>query len=126
MRYADLWSASALRVPGLVIAGRLRPAACGQRRAGRTIGAGRAGHVRPMRLLPGARLVVFLRRRHVDGVMQPAMPRWRHRRGLGVAVVDHPAALEEQRRIDLAAFGTVVTVAEFILADGFAVHPRPE
>src|SRR6185295_7108500 len=106
--------------------GRLRAAALRERRAGRALRAGRTGQVRPMRLLPGPGPIGLLRRRRVDGVMHPAVPRGWDGRGLGIAVVDHPAPLEVQHRIDLAAFGTVIAVAELILADEFAVQPRPE
>ena len=65
---------SASRRPGLIVAGGLRTAAAGQRRTGRAIGSRRPGQVRQMRLLPLARGVFLVGRRHVDGVVQPAMP----------------------------------------------------
>ena len=65
---------SASRRPGLVVAGRLGAAAAGERRAGRTIGRGRTGHVGNVWLFPFPRRVALLGRRGVDGVMQPAMP----------------------------------------------------
>ena len=79
-----------------------------------------------MRLLPFARLVVFLRRRYVDGMMQPAVPVRPDARGFGVTVVDHPAPLEAQRRVDLAATGAIVTVAAGVLADQLAESPGPQ
>ena len=38
-------------------------------------------------------------------------------RGFSIAVVDHPAPLEAERRIDLAALGPVVAVALLVFAD---------
>src|SRR5262249_54307346 len=63
---------------------------------------------------------------HVDGVVQPAVPGWRHGRGFRGAVVDHPAPLEVQRRVDLAALGAVVAVAELVLAHELAEAPSPQ
>src|SRR6202158_4267586 len=114
------------RLPGFVIAGGGRAAAGFERRARRPVGVRRAGEIRPVRLLPLARLVVLLGRRHVDGVVQPAVPRRRHARGLGDAAIDHPAPLEAEARIDLAAARAVVAVAEFVLADELAVEPSPQ
>ena len=65
---------SASRRPGLIVAGRLGAAAAGKRRAGGTVGRGRAGHVGNMRLFPFARRVALFGRGDIDGVMQPAMP----------------------------------------------------
>ena len=65
---------SASRRPGLIVAGRLGAAAAGKRRAGGTVGRGRAGHVWNMRLFPFARRVALFGRGDIDGVMQPAMP----------------------------------------------------
>src|SRR5947209_7823706 len=117
---------SLVRRPGLVIAGRRVAAVLGERRAGRAIGLRRAGEIRPVRLLPGPSLHNLLGRRHVDGVMQPPMPARRHLRGLRVAVVDHPAALEPERRIDLAAAGSVIAIAELVGPDRFAIGPGPQ
>src|ERR1700730_10151125 len=107
-------SPSPARRPGLVVAGRLRPAALGQRRAGRAMGARRAGEIGPVRLPPRTRRDLVQRRRHVDGVVQPAMPRRRYGRGFGHAVVDHPAPLEAERTVYLAALGAVIAIAEFV------------
>src|SRR5882757_6628376 len=96
-----------------------------QRRAGRALGGGRAGRVWPMRLLPGACDIFLVGRRHIDGVVDPAMPGWRNRGGFGVAVVDHPAPLEAERRIDLTAFGAKILVAELIFADALAIERGP-
>src|SRR4029453_1146320 len=112
--------------PGPVIACRLRTAAGGQGRARRSVGRRRAGHIWPVRLLPRVRLVAFLSWRRVDGGMQPAGPRGRRAWGFRVAVVYHPAALEPECGVNLAAAGTIIAVAEFIFADIFAIHPGPE
>src|SRR5437667_3576681 len=117
---------SLARRPGLIIAGRGVAAVLGKRRAGRAIGLRRAGEIRPVRLLPGPGLHNLLGRRHVDGVMQPAMPARRHLRGLRIAVVDHPAALEPERRVDLAAAGSVIAIAELVGPDRFAIGPGPQ
>ena len=60
------------RVPGLVITCGLRPPALRQGRAIRTIGSRRACHIGPVRLFPRVGFYDVLRRRHVDGVVQPA------------------------------------------------------
>src|SRR5262245_36905854 len=52
------------------------------------------------------------------------MPAWRHLRGLGQAVVDHPAPLDPDGLV-LAA-PTIVLVAEIVGADVLAVEPRPD
>src|SRR4029079_4522597 len=90
------------------------------------MGRRRAGQIWPVRLLPGPRLIALFVGRHIDGVVEPAVPRRRHRRGLGLAVVDHPAPFHQQRRIDLAAAGAEIAVAELVLTDRFAVPPGPE
>src|SRR5579871_3213954 len=79
-----------------------------------------------MRLLPLARFVIRFRRRHVAGVMHPAVPSRRDAACLGKTVVDHPAPLKAQRGIDRTALGAVVAVSLFILADQLAVQPCPE
>src|SRR5262249_6740132 len=53
------------------------------------------------------------------------MPGRRNHRGFGVTIVDHPAPLEVERRIDLAALGAVIAVAELILADELAIERGP-
>src|SRR5205823_11431989 len=83
-------------------------------------------HVRDMRLFPLARRIFLFGRREIDNVMQPAMPGWRHPAGFGIAVVDHPATLETEGRVDLAAVGAVVAVALLVYADQFAEAPRPQ
>ena len=45
----------------------------------------------------------------------------RRHRGLGDSVGDHPAPLESERRIDLAAAGPIIGVAERVVPDQFAV-----
>src|SRR6202030_1253594 len=39
---------------------------------------------------------------------------------------DHPAALEPEHRIDLAAAGPVIAVAEFVGPDELAIGPGPQ
>src|SRR5262249_39081624 len=72
------------------------------------------------------RFVAILCRRDVDGVVQPAVPRRRHAGGFGIAVIDHPAPLEAERRIDRAAAGPVVAIAALIGTDQVAEPPGPE
>src|SRR6476469_6140425 len=79
-----------------------------------------------MRLFPFARLIALFARRDVDGVMQPAVPGRRHARCFRIAVIDHPAPLEAERRIDLAPPGTEITVALFVHANQFAEPPGPQ
>src|SRR5262249_30308955 len=94
-------------------------------RAARPVGRRRAGQVGPVRLLPRVRAVLLGGRRYVDRMMQPAVPARRHARSLGIAVVDHPAPLEAERLVDLAAARAVVAVSVFVLADELALEPRP-
>src|SRR5262249_18629144 len=68
---------------------------------------------------------LFLRRRRVDRVVQPAMPGGRHDRSFGGAVVDHPAPLVTERWIDLAAPGAVIAIAELVLAHELAIERGP-
>src|SRR5882757_2219416 len=117
---------SASRRPGLVVAGRSRPAAARQRRAGRPVRCRRPRQVRDVRLFPFARRVAFFGRRDIDGVMQPAMPVRRHARGLGITVVDHPAPLKAERRVDLAADGAIIAITLLVRADQFAKPPCPQ
>src|SRR6478735_9381116 len=91
-------------------------------RARWAISGGTAGEIRLMRLLPVARLVVFLRRRNVDAVMHPAMPAGRNARGFCNAVINHPTP-RAAFRIG-AAF--IVDVARLILTDALAVPPGME
>src|SRR5258708_4848364 len=113
------------RRPRLVVAGRLRAAALRQGRSGRALRPRRAGHVGPVRLPPRPRRDLLLGRRHVDGVVHPAVPGRADRRGLSIAVVDHPAALEAERRIDLAALGAEIAVAELVFPDELAIEAGP-
>src|SRR5947209_2153944 len=113
------------RHPCLVIACRLRPAALRKRRAARALRRRRAGHVRPVRFLPAMRAVLLLGRRRIHGVMHPPMPRRADLRGFGIIAVDHPAPFEAERWIDLAALGTIIAIAEFILADELAIQRSP-
>src|SRR5262245_2452216 len=114
------------RPPRPVVAGGARAAPLRQGRTARPVGRRRAGQIGPVRLLPRVRAVLLGGRRYVDRVMQPAVPARRHARGLGVAVIDHPAPLEAKRLVDLAAARAVVVVAVFVLADEFAIEPRPQ
>src|SRR5208282_4517383 len=111
--------------PGLIVAGRLGATPLRQGRTARAVGARRPREVGPVRLLPGVLLCLVLRRRHVDYVMQPTMPARRHGGSLRDPVVNHPASLDGEHRIDSAALRPVIAVAEFVLADELAVEPRP-
>ena len=121
-----IWADLLVRRPCLVVAGRLRPAAGGKCRTGRPIRGGGSSHIWPVRFLPRPGLVAFLRRRRVDGVMQPPVPRRRHGGCFRVAVKDYPASLEAECFVDLAATSPVIAVAELVFADEFTVHPGPE
>src|SRR5437868_15446755 len=112
--------------PGLIIAGRFRATAAAHSRTSRAVGCRRTGQVRLVRLLPFARYIILFGRRYVHGVVDPAMPVRRDRAGFGIAVVNHPAALEAQRRIDLAALGAVIFVALLVGTDQFAESRRPQ
>ena len=81
----------------------------------------RAGRIADVGQWPRVGLVVFLGRRRVDGVMQPAVPARRRHRGFRDAVVDDPAPVKAERRIDRPAFGSIVGVAELVMANEFAV-----
>ena len=107
------------RGPGVVVASHLRAMLVGQDGALGTIGAGRSGQVRPMRLLPLASLVALARWRCIDAVMDPTMPAWRNLRGFGIVAIDDPAA-GTAFRIDAAL---VVDVAGLVLADLLAEAP---
>src|SRR5579862_850038 len=109
--------------PGLVVARRLGAATLSQGRPARTMSPRRTGQVRPMRFLPRIGFGLVLRRRHIDGVMQPAVPARRYCRSLGDTVVDDPAPIKTERRINLAVFCAVIAIAEFVVADKFAVEP---
>src|SRR5207244_2656071 len=43
-----------------------------------------------------------------------------------IAVVDHPATLEPEHRIDLAAARPVIAVAELVRPDELAIGPGPQ
>src|SRR6266567_7489718 len=87
---------------------------------------GCAGEIGPVRLPPRPWRNVFLRRQGINGVVQPAMPgRW-HDRSLRGAAVNHPASLESEPRIDLAAPRAVIAVAELVLAHELAVERGPQ
>src|SRR6476620_11180982 len=112
--------------PGLVVAGGLGTAAACQRRTRGPVGGRCPRHVRDVRLCPLARHVFFFGRREIDGVMDPAMPGWRYTRRLGITVIDHPAALEAERRVYLAAARAIIAIALLVLSDQFAEPPRPQ
>ena len=103
-----------------------RPVAARQGRAWRPKGSRRAGEIRQMRFLPIIRPIILLRRRHVHGVMHPAMPGRRDSGSFSVAVVDHPAALEAEAWIDRAVLGSIIAIAGLIFTHQFAVAARPE
>src|SRR5262249_3559212 len=111
--------------PGLVVAGGLGPTPLRQGRPARSTRKERAGKIGPMRLFPRVQLGLVQRRRHVDGLEQPAVPVRRHLGGLHEAVIDHPAALESERRIDLAAARAVIAITELIGSDKLAIEFRP-
>src|SRR5918912_447050 len=109
--------------PGLVVAVAPRPLGVAQHAAPRPVGPGRPGRVRLVGRLIGARHVGDLGRRPLQGVVQPAEPAGRHLAGLDLAVEDDPAPLREWR---LGVALAVIAVAEFVLADEFAVVPGPD
>ena len=76
-----------------------------------------------MILFPGPAHQRLDRRRLVEGVVQPAVPFGRHLRGLGIAVVDHPAALVLVVAVAVVP-GFVVAVAVVVLADEDAALAR--
>src|SRR5262245_26643003 len=117
---------SSPRRPGLVVAGRLWAPPLRQGRASGPVRARRTRQIGPMRLPPGARNDLLLRRGNVHRMMQPAMPRRRNRRGLGHTVVDHPAPLETKVRVDFAAARAEVAIAELVLADELAIEAGPD
>src|SRR5690349_20085986 len=114
------------RSPWLVIARGARTLAKRQRRASRPQCARCAGQIRPVRFLPCTGFVIFVCRRHVDGVMKPSMPGWRHVGRLRVAIINDPTPFHEKRPVDLAAAGPVIAIPEFIFADKLPVEPRPQ
>src|SRR3546814_6183948 len=75
-----------------------------------------------MGLLPFARRVIVLRRGNVGAVVHPAVPARRDGRGLGVTVVDHPAARNAKGRVR----PLVIDIAELVLADLLAEAPGKE
>ena len=88
-RIADLLAA---RIPGFVIAGRLRAAALRQCRAARTMGAGVPVRLGRCGFSQRYGFTLVLGRRHVDGMMQPAVPARRHGGWLGDAAYRSPSA----------------------------------
>src|SRR5207237_3022023 len=66
------------------------------------------------------------RRPPMDGLMKPAMPGRRPPRRLGITVIDHPAPLEAERRIDRAALGAEIAVALLVGAHQFTEPPGPQ
>src|SRR6185312_11807625 len=125
---------SLLRAPRLVVARRRRALPAAQHRAGRPVGERRAAEVRQMLLLPGIVRPLARARRRVDRVMQPGMPLRRHSRGLGLAVVEHPAALAARHAAPFdegpAAPFPIIAVAELVGADQLSPppceQPRPD
>src|SRR3954453_19477314 len=79
-----------------------------------------------MRLFPLTRRVALFGRRDINGVMYPAVPFRRYLARFGIAVIDDPAPIEAERRVDLAALGAVVGIALPVLADQFAEPPGPQ
>src|SRR3954465_15972376 len=88
------------RGPGHVVARGSPPLPPGQLRTRRPVRVRRAVLILHWRLLPCLRLVVLLARREIDVVAEPAAAARRHLRGVGVAVIDHPAPLGADRAVD--------------------------
>ena len=103
------------RNPRLVIASRLGPAPLRQCRPTRTVCASSTGEIGPVRLLPGMLPRFVLRWWHINCMVQPPEPARRHSRWLCNTGIDDPAPFEVQRRVDLAALGSIIPVAEFVL-----------
>src|SRR5271168_2480176 len=117
----EMKARSAARRPGLIVAARGLSVASMHDRTLRAQRARRSRGIAVMRQFPFARAIVLVCGRRIDRLMKPAIPAGRRHRGLGNAVIDHPATLEAERRIDLAAAGAVIPVAELVFADEFAV-----
>src|SRR5947209_17399096 len=111
------------RLPGLVVTARAGALAALERVTRRAVGEAGAGQVGDVGLLPIAHRPVARAWRHVDHVVQPGMPLGRHLRGLGLAVIEHPAPdlLGVARTLLLE-----IAVAEGVLADRGAAPPREQ
>src|SRR5215468_3165131 len=107
-------SPSPFRRPWLVIAGRLGPPILGERRTGRAVGGGRASEIGAVGLPPGLRLDLLDGWRRIDRVVDPAMPSRTDGRSLCQPLIDHPAPLKAERRIDSAPLGAIVAIAVLI------------
>src|SRR5262245_61572932 len=59
-------------------------------------------------------------------MVHPAVPAGADGRRLGIAVIDHPAPVKTEHRIDLAALAAVVAIAALVLADELAVERGPD
>ena len=114
------------RNPRLVIASRLGPAPLRQCRPTRTVCASSTGEIGPVRLLPGMLPRFVLRWWHINCMMQPPEPARRHSRWLCNTGIDDPAPFEVQRRVDLAALGSIIPVAEVVLPDRLAMQRGPQ
>src|SRR5439155_6882162 len=68
------FAGSVSRRPRLIVAGGLGAAAARQRRTGWPVSRRCPRHVGNMLLFPFVRPVALFRRRHIDSVMQPAVP----------------------------------------------------
>src|SRR5882757_3749493 len=79
-----------------------------------------------MRLPPRPRHNFLKCRWKVDGVVKPAVPCRGHHRGFRNTMIDHPAPFESEAWINLAAFGAVISVAQFVDAHVFAIAMRPQ
>lgn len=97
-----------------------------ERRTRRAISAGKPREIRPMRLPPGSRRNLVLRRRHIDDIVQPRVPRRRHARGLDHAVIDHPTAIVAERRTYSPALLPIIAITELVLTDELAMARGPE
>src|SRR5690606_5841719 len=88
--------------------------------AGRSIGEGGAGHVRLVRLLPGATRTVGLRHL-VRRIVQPRMPFRGNARRFHLAVIDDPAAAAHAAILPAPLL--VVAVSELVRADMLTLPP---
>src|SRR5579875_1228351 len=118
------------RGPRLVVGGDRPAAAAAQDRAGRAIGIGGAGQVRPMLLLPRIAAPAVGARHLVDRVVQPGMPFRRHLGALGFAGIDHPALFAAEAAAPARELAppllAIVAIAETVGADKLTAEPSQQ